>query len=168
MCRIVSGTNSPKVFRCLPGLVVDLTKTPSDSTLLGRTSSEVFVMLVVVILHSLLFFIHWCFCISELLLHATGTPSWLLRPLKVSTGSELYTLATLDCFCFFIYRERYGFEWAFLPTDIFYLTLLSQHFWLNILLSTSPWEPAGLLSNLQDFMRILEIQTRPIYLFDSQ
>ena len=32
------------------------TKTPSDVTLLGRTSSEVFVMLVVVV-HSFLFFI---------------------------------------------------------------------------------------------------------------
>ena len=41
------------------------TKTPSDSNLLGRTSSEVFVMLVVVV-HSflLLFFSHFCslFC----------------------------------------------------------------------------------------------------------
>ena len=50
--------HTPKAFRCLPPSAVDLTKTPSDATSLGRTSSEVFVMLVVVILHSLLFFIH--------------------------------------------------------------------------------------------------------------
>ena len=42
------------------------TKTPSDVTLLGRTSSEVFVMLVVVV-HPFLFFILWLFFIFLLL-----------------------------------------------------------------------------------------------------
>ena len=46
--------------------------------------------MLVVVLHSLLFFIHWCLYISELLLHATGTPPWLLRPVKGSASSELY------------------------------------------------------------------------------
>ena len=50
--------HTPKAFGCLPPSAVDLTITPSDATSLGRTSSEVFVMLVVVILHSLLFSIH--------------------------------------------------------------------------------------------------------------
>ena len=73
-----------------------LTKTHSDCTLLGRTSSEVFVMLVVVF-HSFLFFIllffFICCCsslVSRLLCHATGTPPWLLRHVKASTSSEPY------------------------------------------------------------------------------
>ena len=51
----------------------------------------------------LLLFIHFCssFCccssfifvlhlISKLFCHVTGTPAWLLRPMKASTSSELY------------------------------------------------------------------------------
>ena len=74
------SSHTPKAFRCLPPSAVDLTKTPSDATSLGRTSSEVFVMLVVVILHSLLFFIHWCFYISEARegLHQLWALPWLL------------------------------------------------------------------------------------------
>ena len=32
--------------------------------------------------------------LSGLLIHVTGTPTWLLRPMTVSTSSELYP----DCF----------------------------------------------------------------------
>ena len=54
----------------------------------------------------------------------------------------------------------------FLPTDVFYLTLLPWHF--NLRLSRSLWEPAVLPWSLPGFMLILETQTRPICLFDSQ
>ena len=56
----------------------------------------------------------------------------------------------------------------FLPTGVFYLTLLHRHFWLNLRLSRPPWEPAVLPWSLQGFILILETQTRPICLFDSQ
>ena len=46
---------------------------------------EVFVMLVVVVV-----FLTGGFYISGLLFLATGTPPWLLRPVKASTSSELY------------------------------------------------------------------------------
>ena len=57
---------------------------------------------------------------------------------------------------------------CFLPTVVFYLTLLHQHFWLNLHLSRHPWEPAVLPWSLQGFILILETQTRPICLFESQ
>ena len=54
----------------------------------------------------------------------------------------------------------------FLPTSVFYLTLLHRHF--NLRLSRPPWESAVLPWSLQGFILILETQTRPICLFDSQ
>ena len=54
----------------------------------------------------------------------------------------------------------------FLPTVVFYLTLLHRHF--NLHLSRLPWEPAVLPWSLQGFILILETQTQPICLFDSQ
>ena len=70
---------------------VNSTKTLSDGTLLGRTSRRLFWCW-------LLFLIHCCFCdvgcccfyVSGLLFHATGTPPWLLGPVKASISSELY------------------------------------------------------------------------------
>lgn len=73
---------------------------------------DVFVMLVVVVLH------HRRFFISGLLFYATGTPHWLPRSVKVSTSSELY----LDYFRQFsfvngqfvsFYYTRNNFERAF-------------------------------------------------------
>ena len=66
------------------------------------------------------------------------------------------------------YRERYGFEWAFFTHRRFLPYAPSQHFWHNLLLSRPPWEPAVLPWSLQGFILILETQTRPICLFDSQ
>ena len=66
------------------------------------------------------------------------------------------------------YRERYGFEWAFFTHRRFLPYAPSRHFWHNLLLSRLPWEPAVIPWNLQGFILILETQTRPICLFDSQ
>ena len=66
------------------------------------------------------------------------------------------------------YRKRYGFEWAFFTHRRFLPYAPSQHFWHNLLLSRPPWEPAVLPWSLQGFILILETQTRPICLFDSQ
>ena len=54
----------------------------------------------------------------------------------------------------------------FLPTGVFYLTLLHRHF--NLCLSRPPLEPAVLPWSLQGFILILKTQTRSICLFDSQ
>ena len=53
----------------------------------------------------------------------------------------------------------------FLPTGVFYLTLLYRHF--NLRLSRFPWELAVLPWSLQSFILILEIQIRPICLLDD-
>ena len=56
----------------------------------------------------------------------------------------------------------------FLPTGVFYLMLFIHIFSHNLLLSRFPWEPAVLPWSLQGFMLILEVQTWPMWLFDSQ
>ena len=59
-----------------------------------------------------------------------------------------------------------AFSEHFLPTGVFYLALLHRHF--NMHLSRLPWGPAVLPCNLLGFILILESQSRPICLFDSQ
>ena len=66
------------------------------------------------------------------------------------------------------YRKCYGFEWAFFTHRRFLPYAPSRHFWHNLLLSRLPWEPAVIPWKLQGFILILETQTRPICLFDSQ
>ena len=79
-------------------------------------SSFIFVLhFVVVVLHF----------ISRLLCHVTGTPPWLLRPVKASTSSELYPgyfwlLYFCQAFPSQFYRERYGFERAFFTLHSFH------------------------------------------------
>ena len=79
-----------------------------------------------------------------------------------------FTLTTFDCLFFFIYRKRYGFEWAFFTHRCFLPYTPFRHFWHNLLLSRFPWEPALLPWCLLGFILILKAQTRPICLFDSQ
>ena len=95
------------------GLFIWLNKTSSNGTLLGRTSSEVFVMLVVVFLF--IFVLHFVVVLHSfpgyfampLALHLGFLGRWMLPPALSPT------LATFDYFCFFIYHERYGFGPAF-------------------------------------------------------
>ena len=70
------------------------------------------------------------FYFSELLFLATGTPRWLLRPVKASTSSELrpghfQLLYICQVFLSHIYRERYNFEQAFFTNRSFFFTLHS-------------------------------------------
>ena len=54
----------------------------------------------------LLFYLHLIF---RLLYHVTGTPPWLLRPVKASTSSELYPKYFLLPFLFHLLRVlRFG------------------------------------------------------------
>ena len=85
----------------------------------------IFVLHFVVVLH-FIFELHFVVIvlhfISRLLFHITGTPPWLLRPVKDSTSSELYP-TTFDCLCFSVYHERYGFEWTFSPPQALFKKL---------------------------------------------
>ena len=95
------------------GLFIWLNKTSSNGTLLGRTSSEISVMLVVVFLF--IFVLHFVVVLHSFpdyfamppALHLGFLDRWMPPPALSST------LATFDCFCFFIYHERYGFQLAF-------------------------------------------------------
>ena len=67
-------------------------------------------------------------------LHPGFSGPWRPPPALSSTPT------TFDCLFFFIYRERYGFEWAFFTHRRFLPYAPSQHFWHNLLLSRPPWE----------------------------
>ena len=101
-------------------------------------------------------------------LHPGFSGPWRPPPALSSTPT------TFDCLFFFIYRERYGFEWAFFTHRRFLPYAPSRHFWHSQHFGTTcfyqgftgSWQ---LLSwKLQGFILILETQTRPICLFDSQ
>ena len=56
-------------------------------------------------------------------LHPGFSDPWRSPPALSSTPT------TFDCLFFFIYRERYGFEWAFFTHRRFLPYAPSQHFW---------------------------------------
>ena len=97
-------------------------KTPSNGTCLGEPLGGFVILCIFIYFHLsmifiLLFYLH---LISRLLFHVTGTPPWLLRPMKASTRSELYPDYPVF---FFIYCEHYGFQWAFFTL---FLNILTQ------------------------------------------
>ena len=144
----------------------DPIKTSSDGTLLERTSSEIFVMLVV---HSVLH-LHCAVVLSLFpgnfamlpVVHAGFSGPWRPPPALSSA------LATFDCLCLHLPQALRFWAGIFYPQAFFYLTLLPPHFWLNLRLSRPPWQPAVLPWCFQGFMLILETQTRFICLFDLQ
>ena len=95
-------------------------------------------------------------------LHPGFSGSWRPPPALSSTPT------TFDCFFFFIYRKRYGFEWAFFTHRRFLPYAPSRYFWRNLLLSRLSWELAVIPWNLKGFILILKTQTRLICLFDSR
>ena len=77
-------------------------------------------MLVVVV------FLIGRFYVSGILFLVTGTPPWLLRPVKASTSLELHPgyfrlLYFCQAFPSQFYRKRYGFEWAFFTHRRFFI-----------------------------------------------
>ena len=97
-------------------------------------------------------------------------------PLQSHSGHFHFSTIPLSSSC-----ERYGFEWAFFNHRRFLPYALSQHFWHipTFLAHSRHFDTTcfyrgftgsqQLISwKLQGFMLILETQTRPICLFDSQ
>ena len=72
--------------------------------------------------------------LSGLLIHVTGTPSWLLRPVKVSTSSELY-LTAFGCLLF-VQASSFFYSPPFPSTCVTYRT--SCHAIGNQVLLTQP------------------------------
>ena len=147
----------------------------------GSFCSFLFILLLLLLffiyLNFLMFFILlvlYLHLISRLLCHVIGTPPWFLRPVKVSASSELYP----DYFRlpFLFHPPRVLRLWV----NIFYTqALFISHSFPTFLAHSrhfgTAWFYQGftggqqLLSwKLQSFILILETQTRPICLFDSQ
>ena len=103
-------------------------------SLLGRTSVgfcdvDLHFVVVVVILHLLIFFIHIFFSTSSLTL--PWTIARFLKPILYFQPSPEW-FATLSFFnhsIIFRYFERYGFEWAFFTHRRFLPYAPSRHFW---------------------------------------
>ena len=115
----------------------------------------------------LLFFIHILFSASSLTL--PWTIAGFLHPFY--TFSPAHRRVIRDTFIFnhsviFLPRALRFWVGPFLPTGAFLPNASSLTFYLR--LSRPPWEPAVLPWSLQGFILILETQTRPICLFDSQ
>ena len=139
-------------------------KTPSN-VLAWENLQEVFVMLVVIVLHSklfddfvMLFFIH-CFSTSSLAL-----PWAIARSSQSDSRHIQFNLSGPFCYSFTAsatdLRERFSLS------RVFYLTLLPD-LWHNLLLSRVPWEPTVLPWRLQGHPLMFETQIWPICLFES-
>ena len=131
--------------------------------LLGRTSGG----FCDVDIHLSFFFIHIFFLTSSLTL--PWTIARFLDPF--CTFSPAHRRVICDTFIFnhsviFLPRALRFWVGPFLPTGAFLPNASSLTFYLR--LSRPPWEPAVLPWSLQGFILILETQTRPICLFDSQ
>ena len=140
-------------------------KTPSDCTCLWEPPGGFCdVGCHFIFVFNLLLFFIWFpgyFTMSPAL-HPSFSDLWRPRPAVSSTST------TFDRLFFFIYLERYGFEWAFSSHRHFLPYASSRHFWHNLLLSRPPWELTVLSWSLQDFILILKTETQPICLFDLQ
>ena len=127
--------------------------------LLGRTSRRFLWCWLSFYCCSSFHFWSWFCCCSSFRFQATLSCHW---------HSTLASQTWEDCLFFFIYRKRYGFEWAFFTHRYFLPYTPFQNLWHNLLLSRSPWGLALLPWSLLGFILILKAQTRPICLFDSQ
>ena len=116
----------------------------------------------------------FCCCSSHCFLTSSLTLPWTIAGfftphfiLSAQPMAEWFaTLSFVQSFrsC----RERYDLEWAVFTYRHFLPYAPSQHIRHNLLLSRLPWEPAVIPWILQGFILILETQTRPFRLFDSQ
>ena len=144
---------------------------------LQRLSFILLLSLFFIYLHLLMFFILlvlYLYLISRLLCHVTGTPPWLLRPVKVSTSSELYPDYFRLPFLFHLPRALRFWVGIFYPQAFFTLrsfpTFLahSRHFGTTCFYQGFTGSRQLLFWKLHGFILILETQVRPICLFDSQ
>ena len=118
----------------------------------------------------MLFFIH---CLSTSFLTLPWAIVRFLHPFCTFRSAHCRVICDNFILTFWIlllqfYRERYGFEWVFFTHRCFLSDASSQDFCHNLLLSRPLWELAVLPRSLQGFMLILETQTRPLCLFESQ
>ena len=140
-------------------------------------------LLFFIYLHLSMFFILlvlYLYLIPRLLCYVTGTPPWLLRPVKVSNSSELYPdyywlpslfhLPRVLRFWVGIFYPQAFFTLHSFPTfwHISEILVHSWHFGTTCFYQGFTGSPQLLFLKLHGFILILETQVRPICLFDSQ
>ena len=146
-------------------------KTPSDGTCF-REPPEVFVMLIFILL--LLFFICWSSSFTFPFQHHPSPfcgllPSFqthfVLSAQPLQSDLRHFHFSTIPSSC---HRECYGFEWAFFTHRRFLPYTPSQHFGTTCFYQGFTRSRQLLSWKLQGFILIVETQTQPICLFDSQ
>ena len=160
------GKNSFRVYN-------QKSKTPSDGTCLGESLGgfcDVGCHLhFVAVLHLLFFFIHIFFSTSSLTL-----PWTIARFLDLfCTFSQAHRRVIRDTFIFQPFRylltaSATVLSGHFLPTGVFYLTLLPNIFGTICFYQGFPGSRQLFFEICRASILILETQTRPICLFDSQ
>ena len=130
------------------------------------------VFILLLYLHLSMFFILLLFLLIAFRRHPSpfrGLSPGFLHPILYFQPSSSQSASRhfhFQQFRYLLAASAMALSGHFLPTGVFYLTLLHRHF--NLRLSRLLWEPAFLPWSLQGFILILETQTRPICLFDSQ
>ena len=124
-----------------------------------------FILLLFFMYHLSMFFILlvlYLYLISRLLCHVTSTPPWLLRPVKVWAELSWAKPRLLSiAFSFSSTASATVLSGHFLPTSVFYLTLLPDifgifpAFWHNPLLSRFHWKPTA------TFLKVAALHTDP-------
>ena len=131
----------------------------------------VVIFIFLLYLHLLMFFIFLFF--FSLLLNIISHPSvgycrgfYTHFILSVQPIAEWFATLSFSTIPLSFCREHYGFEWAFFTHRRFLPYAPSPTFYLR--LSRPLWEPVVFTWSLQGLILILETQTWPICLFDSQ
>ena len=156
------------LFRFLITSLGKLSKTPSDGTLLERTSRRFLWCWLLL----LLFLTHWRFFISllfDIIPHPSVdyrrvfTPILYFQPSPSQSDSRHFHFQP---FRNLLTASATVLSGRFLPTGVFYLTLLHWHF--TCVYQGLPGSRQFFLEVCRGFILILKTQTRPICLFDSQ
>ena len=169
-------------FLCSSETFVNPTKLPA-TVLAWENLQEVFVVLVViVVLHSLLFNVFVKLVVAVAVFHSllfgviphpcvsyhqVFTPIFYFQARSSQSDSWCFHFNLSGPFCYSFIASATVLRGCFLPTGVFYLTLLPDIFGTTYF-SRSPWDRAVLPWSLQGFMLIHETQTWPICLFESQ
>ena len=144
---------SVKYFSKLPAMV-----------LAWENLQEVFAMLVVVVLHSLLFDVVPRPSVSYC---QVFTPILYFQPSSSQSDSRHFHFNLYGPFCYSFTASATDLRERFSLSGVFYLTLL-PNIWHNLLLWKFPWELAFFPWRLQGHLLRFKTQTRPICLFKSQ
>ena len=138
---------------------MNLAKSPGDGTLLGRTSSEVFVLWIVVILHSLLFFIHFCSSFVVILHFQATLPCHRHSTLVTQARKGLHQLWTLPWLLSIAFAFHLPWALRFLVGIFYPQAFFTFRSFPNIFNSTCFYQ--GLPGSRQFFLEVVGLHADP-------